>query len=612
MKKYSLSVILVIYCFFSLATLILWNAKGINIVSGDEPHYLVIASGILKHGTLEQTAPYKEEFEARKIHKYGLAPKEAQPSPENTQAVAGAHGLFSIHNIGLPLLLGLPFMFGGVVGAKLGMIFFGALVVVMAWKFSSYFSENKVHQFWVVIAAAISLPLLPASNQIYPDVLAGLIALTGLYWFLAMHQQRTRIHETLLAISLVFLPWLQIKFAATCFVLVLAISAKAYFESKDPKMALRILMIAAASCIALALYNDYAFGKISGPYQSGALEISKTSLMVLLGLHFDQNQGFLIQNPINLIGILAIGWIYRFNRIFAFIWALVFLSLIVPNALHPNWYGGGSFSGRFEWAGATVFLIPTIYGLLEIGKSSEKIFRTIVAGSILLQLYFFYQYAVYGANLYNNGAGTLFNAYSIFYFPIYSWLPMLYDSSWAFRYAPNYVWLVLVCALLFMGFLSKEKFYNKAPVLIATFLALIFTSGFVTTHQPNEIIFNASQMLSQTGKTLISSRFAEQNIDKPGFINYGPYVPLRNGRYEVTLTYRSIGATSEVIGWFDIFNETTGAKISQIPIYGTNNLFQELKLNFETDQWKPNLFEFRTHWNGLSNLEVQKIFLKKY
>jgi hypothetical protein len=612
MKKYSLSIILVIYCFFSLSTLVLWNAKKINTVTGDEPHYLVIASGIVKHGTLEQTAPYKDEFETRKIHKYELAPKRAQPSPENTHAVAGPHGLFNVHNIGLPLLLALPFMFCGVVGAKLSMIFLGALVVVIAWKFSSYFSENNVHKFWVVIAAAICLPFLPASNQIYPDIVAGLIAITGLYWFLTIHQQRTRSHEAFLTIIIVFLPWLQIKFVATCLVLVLAILIKIYFNAKDTKSVLRILMIAGASCIALALYNDYAFGKISGPYQPGALEISKTSLMVLFGLHFDQNQGFLIQNPVNLIGILAIGWIFRFHRVFAFIWALVFLSLIVPNAMHPAWYGGGSLSGRFEWAAAVVFLIPTIYGLLEIGKGSEKIFRTIIAGSILLQLYFFYLYAVSGIYLYNKLAGTLPNAYSIFYFPIHSWLPMLYDSSWAFGYAPNYVWLVLVCALLLMGFLNREKFYNRAPILAFSFLVLIFTAGFIKNDQANEIIYNVAQMPSQTGKILNSSRFAEQNADKLGFINYGPYAPLRNGQYEVTLTYRSTGMASETIGLFDVFNDTTGVQISQIPLHGTNNVSQELKLEFKVDKWKLNLFEFRAHWNGSSNLEVQKIFLKKY
>lgn len=613
MKKYAISIILLVYSFLSLATLFLWNAKGINTVTGDEPHYLVMSSGIVNHGSLEQTAPYKEEFKNRDIFKHGLAPKEAQPSPENTHAVLGPNGLFNVHNIGLPLLLGLPFMLGGVIGAKLSMVFFGALVVIAIWKFSFYFSENKTHRFWVVIASAISLPLIPASNQIYPDVLAGLIALIGLYWFLTAHEQRTGCFEVLLAVVIAFLPWLQIKFAATSVVLVLATSTKIYFDSKDIKRALRILIIAGASCVALALYNYYAFGKISGPYQSDALEISKTSLMVLLGLHFDQNQGFLVLNPINLIGVLAVGWIYRFNRTFTLIWGLVFLSLIVPNALHPNWYGGGSFSGRFGWAAAMVFLIPTVYGLLEIGKNREKIFRALIAGGVVLQLYFFYQYAIDSVNLYNKGAGTWLDAYSIFYYPIHLGMPMLYDSSWAYEYAPNYAWLVLVCVLLFMGFLNKEKLSSKTMVIASCFLSLVFLTAYLSDHhQSEEIVFKAIQLPSQAGRVENSNRIAEQNKDNLGFVNFGPYFPLRKGQYEVTFTYKSAGEISEPIGWIDVFNATSGVQVIQTPIYGTNNIIQKQKIKFETTQWRPNFFEFRTHWNGLSNIEMQNIVLKKH
>ena len=76
MKKNALFIALLIYGIFSLATLFSWQSKGINTVTGDEPHYLVMSSGIAKQGSLEQTAPYMEEFKAREIYKHGLAPIE--------------------------------------------------------------------------------------------------------------------------------------------------------------------------------------------------------------------------------------------------------------------------------------------------------------------------------------------------------------------------------------------------------------------------------------------------------------------------------------------------------------------------------------------------------
>jgi hypothetical protein len=51
-----------IYLIGALVALMMWTRANINLISGDEPHYLIMASGIVKHGTFEQTLPYKEEF----------------------------------------------------------------------------------------------------------------------------------------------------------------------------------------------------------------------------------------------------------------------------------------------------------------------------------------------------------------------------------------------------------------------------------------------------------------------------------------------------------------------------------------------------------------------
>ena len=610
--KHPQRVLLLLYFIFSITTLLLWGQKSINLVTGDEPHYLVMASGIVKHASLEQTQPYREEFKTKAIYPFGLAPQDAEPSPMNTHAVAGPHGLFNVHNIGLPLLLSIPFLLGGVLGAKLFMILCGAFVVVFNWKFASVFSQNKQQNLWVVLATSLSLPLIPASNQIYPDLLAGLISLIGLYWFMTTQQNRSKMHEIVLTSIIVFLPWLQIKLAATCIIIVLAVVVKLYSESRDIPRILRICLVASASLFLLAFYNNYAFGKLSGPYQDGALELSKTSLMVLFGLFFDQNQGFLIQNPINLIGLLAIGWLYKIDRPFAIVWGLVFLSLIVPNALHPVWYGGGSFSGRFVWAAALVFIVPTSYALLLIGKSREAVFQWIVTAGVLLQLYFFYQYAIEGLKLYNKEPTIWFDNYSIFFFSVHSWLPMLYNSKWAFEYIPNYAWFVVISSLLLIGFIPAEKLVKKTAFLFAFFVALLLTAGLYKAPQvDNKRDFQANELPSQTGKIINSTRFAEHGIDQPGFLNYGPYFALRKGTYEVVLMYSSSGENTEEIGSFDIFDATAHIQTSKVSLHGTNSTNQNLQITFQVKRWNDHPFEFRTYWNGSSNLKIHDIFLQK-
>jgi hypothetical protein len=447
-------------------------------------------------------------------------------------------------------------------------------------------------------------------------MLSGLITLVGLYWFFTTYEKRSKIQEILLSTIIAFLPWLHIKLSVTCILIILAVTIKIYLESKNSRRVLRIFLITSTSCILLLLYNHYAFGNILGIvtfYKKGMIELGKENIMILLGLLFDQNQGFFLLNPVNLIGILAIGWIYRFNRIFALFWGLVFLSLIIPNALHLGCpYGGTSFSGRFEWGAAVIFIIPTIYGLLIIGKNREKTFRLIIAGGILLQLYFFYQYAIRDISLYNRGAATWIENYSIFYSSIHPWLPMLYNSEWEFKYLPNYTWLALICTLLVIGFIRTNRFYSKASILIISCFVLILVAGlFKGESQMYKIIFRANELPSQTGRTINSTRIAEQYKESPGLLNFGPYVILGKGQYEVTLIYSALGSSAKNIGWFDVFNATLNVKISQLPINGTHNTNQALNIKFKIDHSEKNLLEFRTYWNGLSTLKVQYISLRK-
>lgn len=602
MKESSLFTVLLIYSVFALTTFFYWDANGKYSVTGDEPHYLVMASGIIKNGTLEQTVPYTEESKARLIYKGDLG---------MGHTAIWKNGRFNVHNIGLPLLLSIPFMLGGIVGAKLLMVLFGALIIVVAWKFSSHFSDNNTYRFWAIVAATISLPLIPGSNQIYPDLLAGLIALTGLYWFFTVHERRSAVLEALLAVTIAFLPWIQIKFAATCLVLLFSVSAKIYLQSKDLRTVFRILLIGYASFVMLIVYNVYAFGNIYGPYSSGALQFSKTSLMVLLGLHFDQNQGFILQNPVNLIGIIAIGWMYKFKRIFACVWLLVFLSLIVPNALHPNWYGGWSFSGRFQWAAAVVFSIPTIYGLIVIAKSKEKLFRFIVASGAILQLYFFHVYAVGGVNLYNKPSNTWNDNYSIFYPLLDKWMPSLYNSSWAYEYWPNYSWMILVGVLLFVGFLNKERIAKRLPFILTTLLIVIFISGYTSNIVTNTITFKAQDLPYKTGNLVGYNRVAKQNLDSPGYVNFGPYFALRKGSYAVVLSYKSSAGASQVIGHYDVYNATARKQLSNIPLHGTDGAIKRITADFELAQRGSDALEFRTYWNGNVDIEVQGIELRK-
>ena len=87
----------------------------------------------------------------------------------------------------------------------------------------------------------------------------------------------------------------------------------------------------------MGFYNLYAFGQFSGPYflktglgvySSNPLVFNKTSLMALFGMHIDQSQGILLQNPAYFIGFLFIVPFIRYNWRIGTIILLTYLSIL--------------------------------------------------------------------------------------------------------------------------------------------------------------------------------------------------------------------------------------------------------------------------------------------
>lgn len=606
---------LLIYLIAALATLLLWESRSLNQVTGDEPHYLVMASGLIHDLSLEQTKPYRQEFDQKKIYKAGLAPADAIPSPLNTHAVLGPNGLFNVHNVGLPVLLAIPYALGGVIAAKIFMVLLGGLTIGALWRFPTTASENSTCLFWAVIATGVSMPLVSAASQIYPDMVAGAFALIALIHIADANNHKADDPLITVSLAIAFLPWLQIKYSVTAVLLAALFFFKSHSSENNRRRGFYIFSITATSLLLLGAYNKFAFGSYYGPYHLWpvtGLEVSKTSFMTLLGLHLDQNHGFLFQNPINFIGLIGIGLLYRRDPVMASGFTLVFLSLIVPNGLHPVWYGGWSISGRFGWSAAIVFMMPTLYALLELAEKNRRLFTAVIALSLALQAYFFWLYAVLGVNTFNKAPGTWSDAYSIFYYPMHSWLPMLYDIRWAAVHIPNYTWSALTLVLVFVGFVRENTWWAKHhKIVFFSTVLMIFVGGISAERAEHAETFLASQLPSETGKLEGTARTVEENRDQPGFVNFGPYFPLHKGQYSVQIRYQSPAGTSDVIGFADVFNAESGIKLYELPLTGTGGKVSTLRMEFNNSSWRTGAFEFRTFWQGKSRLVVEEITLRR-
>ena len=457
--------LLAIYFSFSFSTFALWEHKGINQVTGDEPHYLVMTNGIVKYKTFEQTKPYKEEFTTREIYAPGLAQKNENPSPSNTHALLGKNGLFNVHNLGLPLILSIPFALGGVIGAKVFMIIIGGLIMLNFWDFAKQHCQDNNIIFTLLLPIAISQPILFASNQIYPELLVALFTI-GLINIFSKYKYSDNLNtkdSTICFLVISFLPWLQLKFAVVSLLLYGFLSWRFFYVRKDLKQFRRMTLFCMTSGAILIFYNYFAFNSFLGPHQQWSLlrtnnspiQLSWKSITVFLSLIFDQEQGFLMQNPLNLIGLVGIGCFYKINRSLAILTGLIFTSILFINSLHTQWYGGYSMVGRFGWTSGLIFVLFTIYGLITIYKINKNLILAINSFSIIVSIYLFDLISLKGTNIYNLNAyvnsGRLYHSIS-------EYLPFWMNERTSLMHIPNIFFLIMSIYLIILGFkISRSR-----------------------------------------------------------------------------------------------------------------------------------------------------------
>ena len=207
-------------------------------------------------------------------------------------------------------------------------------------------------------------------------------------------------------------------------------------------------------------YNHFAFNNILGPHQQwsqiwiskSSIELSWKSITVFLGLIFDQEQGFLMQNPLNFIGLIGIGCFYKTNRSLSILIGLISVFILFINSLHTQWYGGYSMIGRFGWTSGMIFTLFTIYGLITIYNINKNIILAINSFSIMISIYLFDLISLKGINIYNLDASTVSGR---LYNSISDYLPLWLNEKTIITHYPNIYFLIISIYLIIFGFRSS-------------------------------------------------------------------------------------------------------------------------------------------------------------
>jgi hypothetical protein len=302
---------------------------------GDEPQYLMVADSLWHEGNV---SPEKGFSEGRYLafHDGPLAPH---------YRVRGKDGrIYSLHAVGLSLLIVPAYALGGYPAASLFMAFLTAL---LAWQIrellrtgsgSDQLAEGMA---WVI---ALSPPLIHYAGLIFTEVPAALLLATVLR--LAHEGKGWKFQTALgLGIAVAFLPWLNIRYAPLALILL----AYGLWTRPERSRTLAFAVPSLVSWVGIAAYHSVLYGFFDPRRVYGRRpELALTNVPEgLPGLLLDQEFGLLVYAPVFVLALPGFWSHWRKDRRQSVTSIALVGAVLLTAAAWPMWRGGYNPPARF-------------------------------------------------------------------------------------------------------------------------------------------------------------------------------------------------------------------------------------------------------------------------
>lgn len=308
-------------------------------VTADEPQYLLSALSLWEDGDLD----ISDELAAGRYSAFHEA-----DLPEQTLVLEDGSRI-SPHDPLLPLVLAVPVGIGGWVGAKMTLaVLGGVLAALVVWTATHRFGVSRPTAFVTTGVFALAPPLAVYSTQVYPAVPAALALLIGFAALLGPFERRGRV---VLAIAVIALPWLAVKYVPVAAVLAIAGLVKAGRGSRAGLLAAFTTAGVAYVLGHFAMYGGLTAYATGDHFVGGQLSVVGTEVDLwgrstrLVGLLVDGGFGIGAWQPAFLLLALAAGWALAKHRE-GYLPALCLLALawvvatFVALTMHGWWFPG--------------------------------------------------------------------------------------------------------------------------------------------------------------------------------------------------------------------------------------------------------------------------------
>lgn len=276
-------------------------------VSADEPQYLLTAISLAEDRDLD----ISDEIRERRYDPFHEVTLDRQTEP-----LAGGREV-SPHDPLLPALLAIPVAEGGWRGAKTSLaVINGLLAALLVWISVRRFDSPVGRATLIVSVFAASAPLAVYGHQVYPELPAALAVAAAIG---ALTGELRRGALVVLALAIVALPWLSVKYAPVALAIALVALVRHWKASRRDAVYLSLGLVGAGLIFAVAHLEWY--GGLT-PYatgdhfaESGQLGVVGTGMDLfgrsrrLIGLWVDRRFGLIPWQPAYLAALPALGWL---------------------------------------------------------------------------------------------------------------------------------------------------------------------------------------------------------------------------------------------------------------------------------------------------------------
>ena len=335
---------LMLPAFFAIYAVVAHQAQTRVGPDGDEPQYLMVAESLLRDHDLALDQDFKE---ARYTAFFSrpLRPDFRVRGPEGQ--------VYSLHALGLSLLILPAYALGGYPGASFFMAFLAALLMREIRRLLSRVTADERLAEGTAWLVGLSPPIIHFAGLIFTEVPAALLLCAGLRTGVF---GRTRVSSMAAALCAATLPWLNVRYAILSAAIVVGLGLRGWREpAGDQSPAARVrawfapLSILIGSALALGLYHFELWGffdprRVYGRNREFSLDLLPEGLP---GLFFDQEFGLFVYAPIFALSIAGIVHLWRSHRAFAASGLLAFAGVVATAGAWPMWRGGFNPPARF-------------------------------------------------------------------------------------------------------------------------------------------------------------------------------------------------------------------------------------------------------------------------